>query len=786
MMRGVALPIHAVLDAIRAAVETGPVVVTAATGSGKSTEVPRICPRPVVVVEPRRVACRSLAARVAELEGTRLGDGVGYVVRDEHRAGPRTGITFVTPGVALRALDDYLERAGTLVVDEVHERTLEVDLLLALVRGRARRLVVMSATIDADRIADHLEARRVDAPGRAFPVEVEYDASGPTVPSAERLPERVRAALESLGDGGDTLVFLPGKGEIGATKATLRGLSNRSVVELHGGLSLSEQSAAFAPSDRPKVILSTNVAETSVTVPGVRAVVDAGLVRQLRYVQGRGTLTLTPVARDAAEQRAGRAGRTAPGRCLRLWRPNAHLETHTPPEVHRLPLVPLVLAARAHGADPDRLPWLDAPKPHALEAAQDELTRLGALDVAGDITDRGRALFRLPVDPWLGRLLVEAETRGLLDDAIDLCAALELSRPMFSDPRDLDEDDPRRNGCDIVALVRAVRAPVAGAIAAARAEARDHRARLRRVFGRAGPLPEGDPDRPALLRALLAADPLAARVRRSRGRRTAWGGAGTELELDRRSAAELGPSVEGDPLPEAIGVLSLRSLREGPRTRLVATAATPIPLSLLDELGFGEPRVAQVRLHRGRIRTEVERVFAGRVLGKAEHPARGAELREATAVLIERGRLMKGVWTALGDRLEQARLARRLARAHLITAGEEDFAGLPDEDQPGRWLRARLDEVGLEEQEDLQLLEPEDLLPPTLPYHLADAVQRDYPRRVDLGEALYEVQYDLARRQAVLVLSSGGRHRAPPRSYLPRFPGLKVSIQAGGSLVELG
>ena len=137
-------------------------------------------------------------------------------------------------------------------------------------------------------------------------------------------------------------------------------------------------------------------------------------------------------------------------------------------------------------------------------------------------------------------------------------------------------------------------------------------------------------------------------------------------------------------------------------------------------------------------------------------------------------------------RSEQARLARRLARAHLITAGEEDFAGLPDEDQPGRWLRARLDEVGLEEQEDLQLLEPEDLLPPTLPYPLADAVQRDYPRRVDLGEALYEVQYDLARRQAVLVLSSGGRHRAPPRSYLPRFPGLKVSIQAGGSLVELG
>lgn len=782
------LPIHAVVNTYREAVEQGPVIVTAATGSGKSTEIPRISPRPVIVVEPRRVACRSLAARVAELEGCKLGGKVGYIVRDDNTSGPDTEILFVTPGIALRALEDHLARAQTFILDEVHERSLDVDLLLALVRGRAKRLVMMSATIDADRLAERMGATRVDAPGRTYPVEIEYDDKGPTVPTPDRLAERVRAAVERLGrDAGDTLVFLPGKAEIRAAKSALSKLGGRKVVELHGGLSPREQTAAFAPADQPKVILSTNVAETSVTVPGVRAVIDGGLVRQVRYVQGRGTLGLIPVARDSAEQRAGRAGRTAPGRCIRLWRQNAHLEAHTPPEIHRMSLVPLVLAARAHGRDPTALQWLDEPKAHALDTASEELSALGALDVDGHITERGQALFRLPTDPWIGRVLVEAERAGHLDDAVDLAAALELNRPLFTDPGGAPEDsDPRSSGCDLVALIRGLREGGEHVVPAARAEARAHADRLRRALGMRGRGPSTPPDRDALVQILLAADPRAARIRRERGRKIAWGGAGTEMELDRRSAVELRTRDGLSKLPDAILVLGLRSLRDGARTRLIATAATGVELRTLEEAGLGETRVHRVELKGGRILTELERVFAGKVLSARSEEASRAALREGFATLVERGRLLKGCYSDIQHRLGRARLACRLAAAGMLKTYEGDLDGLDIDLDPQAWLRSKVDALGMEAQEDVQLVDAEDLLPPALPFHLEEAVERDYPSRVDLGEAKYEVQYDLGSKRAVLVLKAGGRHKAPPRRYLPRFPGLKVSIQAGGTMVDLG
>ncbi|MEO1338388.1 MAG: helicase-related protein, partial [Myxococcota bacterium] len=406
-------------------------------------------------------------------------------VRDDTCASANTEILFITPGIALAALDEHLQSAATFIIDEVHERSLDIDLLIALTKGRARRLVLMSATIDAQRIADDFGAHLVEASGRAFAVTTEYDDAGPSVPSADRLTERVKRALQqTAANAGDTLVFLPGKGEIAAAQSALQGWSNRIVVPLHGSLSTQEQTAVFATAAKPKIILSTNVAETSVTVPGVRTVIDSGLVRQVRYIQGRATLTLLPAARDAAEQRAGRAGRMAPGHCLRLWRRNAHLENHTPPGIFRMSLVPLVLASRAHGRDPAALEWLDVPKTHALESATDELKALGALDASGQITERGRALFHLPVDPWLGRVLVEAEKAKRLDDAIDLVAALEVGRPMFvASTSPLADDDPRSAGCDIVALIRALRETHPTVNGSVRADALVNRDRLRRALG---------------------------------------------------------------------------------------------------------------------------------------------------------------------------------------------------------------------------------------------------------------------------------------------------------------
>lgn len=776
------LPIFAIEADFRRALERGPVVVTASTGSGKSTEVPRWCPRPVTIVEPRRVACRALADRVAQLEGSKVGDKVGYVVRDDAR--PGSELSFVTPGIALRGLDRFLA-SGTFVLDEVHERTLEIDLLLALAARRTQRLVVMSATVDGQRVAEHLSATLLEAEGRLHPVDIGYDESGPTVPTADRLTERVSRAVKSLDTtDGDLLVFLPGKPEIRAVQSKLSA-GKREILPLHGGMPPAEQARCFASGGRPKVILSTNVAETSVTVPGVRAVIDSGLVRQARYHQGRASLTLAAIARDSAEQRAGRAGRVAAGSCLRLWRPNAHLDARTLPEIHRLPLVPMVLAARALGEDPAQLPLLDAPKEHALETAEDELRALGALGPSGQVTERGTHLFRLPIAPWLGRVLIEAEQANLLDAAIDLTAALELTRPLFE--RDAEDEDPRKEGCDILALIRAVRGQ--GASPMARKEALEHRRRLRAAFG----LPDRPPrldaplDRDGLRQAILRADPRSARVARPRGKRTVWGGFGPELSLDKRSAVQRVTEDAVTPLPEAIVALGIRSVTEGPKTELIATSAAPVRLQELDAAGLGEPRVGAVQLKKRRVIIEVERVFAGRVLATEETHPSGALLRDAVATLIERGRLFKGAFAETATRLESTRLCGRLVSAGMVRAypGDEALWTGAAPTEAREWILGRLEEAGLEEEDDLSLLEADDLLPPALPEHLSAALDKDYPRKVDLGEAKYRVRYDLARRRAELILEAGNRRSAPPRSYLPRFPGLQVLIQAGGTFTPV-
>jgi len=310
-----ALPIDTYRDAVLDAVHTGPVVITSPTGSGKSTQVPRWLVRdgPVLVVQPRRVACRSLAQRVAQLQDSALGDRVGYAVRDDRRASEATELLFVTTGVALRLLrSGDIERYRSVVLDELHERSMDLDLLLAMLAGR-EGLVLMSATLDAERVTEHVGGTLVAAEGRTYPVDIRYPPGQPPVPDADRLPERIAAALDRLppDDDGDVLVFLPGKGEIAAAADHLRG--RHQVVALHGGLSLDQQGRAFRTDGPRKVILSTNVAETSVTLPRVTAVIDSGLVRRTRYHRGRSVLTLVPVAADAADQRAGRAGRLRPG-----------------------------------------------------------------------------------------------------------------------------------------------------------------------------------------------------------------------------------------------------------------------------------------------------------------------------------------------------------------------------------------------------------------------------------------------------------------------------------------
>jgi len=764
------LPIHAVRAAFDAALSAGPVVVSSPTGSGKSTEVPRWATSRgrVLVVEPRRVACRSLASRVAELEGTPLGTTVGYAVRDESVSSEATRILFATPGVVLHARD-LASRFETLVLDEFHERSLDLDLLLSLFAGRpSPRLVVMSATIDGDRVARHLGAVHVTAGGRAYPVDVRHLDPGPSLPHADELASRVARAVEAAADDpGDVLVFLPGKAEIDACARALR--SNAfEVIPLHGGLSLDEQRRGFERTARRKLILATNVAETSITLPGVGVVIDAGLVRRTRYHAGRGFLALGPIAQDSAAQRTGRAGRTGPGVCYRLWGRVAMLERATPPEIHRESLVPLVLGAAAWGRRVDALPLFDPPKAAALDAAREELTLLGAIDSEGALTPRGHELYGLPLDPPLARLLIEARGNGSLDDVIDLVSALAVGRPLFLPGGPGEDDELRRGECDATALIRAVREGREredGLSYMALGEARRIRARLRRAHG-LGSAPTGAPiDREALVRTAIAADPRSVHVARVRGRSVAFSNGGTELELARESLAQRVKDLD------AIVVFESRALGVGQDARVLVTCASPVPLATVARAGLGRDRLDRVQLERGVIVAHVERVYANRVIATREETPSGELAREAIATLFLRGSLFKQALPVTRDRLALSRLAVKLGHAAELAPS---VRGGPTIEA---WVAARLVELGVEGGDDLALLSSDDLLAPEVPSWVRDEVERDHPRTVSVGDAMYEADYDLDRRRVTLRLVRGQRRDPPPLQYLPRFAGLGIVVE---------
>ncbi|WP_461395631.1 helicase-related protein, partial [Deferrisoma sp.] len=697
------LPVDDLAPRFAEALAAGLVVVSAPTGTGKSTQVPRWAAARgrVLVVEPRRVACRALAARVAELEGERLGEGVGYVVRAERKATPATRIVFATPGVVLRWLAaGPLADFATVVLDEFHERSLDLDLLLALLLERGRhRLVVMSATLEAERVARHLGAAVLRAEGRRFPVEIRHVPGRAFLPEVRGLEDRILEALgRAADDPGDVLVFLPGKAEIAAAAARLAGRRDLEILPLHGGLSLEEQSRVFSRPAKRRVVLATNVAETSLTIPGIGVVIDSGLVRRTRYHNGRGFLTLLPVARDSAEQRAGRAGRTAPGVCYRLWSPEAILTETTPPEIHREALEPLVLAAAACGARVEDLPFLDPPKPYAVAAARESLGRLGALDPAGRITQRGRRLFGLPLDAPLGAILVEAERLGCLEDAVDLVAALAVGRPLFRGP---PRGDPlREEGCDAVALVRAVREArpdrdrVHGPVLA---EARAVRRELRAAMGLegAGPRAGGPADRKALALAVLRADPRAAHVARRRKKFTAWANGEAEAALAEGSAVDSGEH-------RCLAALEVRAVGTGYRkTRLVISAAMPVPPAWLVEAGIGEQRPGRVRVADDRLVCETEICHAGEVLARREEVPAGRLAREAATRAVADGQAFSGVWDELVRRLADRDRLQRLAGAGLVPASLAALVPDTRPDPPERWLLGRLEELGFESGEDL-------------------------------------------------------------------------------------
>lgn len=693
------LPIDDVLPALCAALrERHEAVLEAPPGAGKTTRVPLallhepwLGEQRILMLEPRRLAARAAAERLASELGEAVGETVGYRIRLDSKVGPRTRIEVVTEGILARRLQDdpALEGVGLVIFDEFHERSLDADLALALsLNGRALlrdepplKILLMSATLEGERLSALLgDAPVISSQGRMYPVDIQW---GRPLQAGEWVePKVVQTVLQALSDEpGSLLVFLPGQAEIRRVHEQLaEALAGREEImlcPLHGELDLTAQRAAIepAPAGRRKVVLATNIAETSLTIDGVRVVVDAGLERVPRFdpASGMTRLDTQRIARASATQRAGRAGRLEPGVCYRLWSEAQHeqLAAYATAEILQADLAGLALQLARWGVQPGELAWLDAPPVAAFAQARDLLERLGALDARGTLTTHGQAMAVLPSHPRIAHLLLRGQALGLAPQACDLAALLGERDILRGAGADLHSRMALLSGAD-----KASRGS-AGGVQRVRQVARQ----LRGYLNGAGAPREAvaDPEHPRWLGCLLA---LAYPDRIARQRRAG----GAEYRLANGRAA-LFSETDGLMKHEWLVIADLGS-RQGQREERIYLAA-----DLAVEL-FAGPLAEQVRSldvldwdeREGVLRAERQRKVGELLLDSMPLSNLDADARgQALLALVRRKGLELLAWTP-ELRQWQARLAL-LRRLDLTASAHSDW---PDVSNAA--LLARLDD----------------------------------------------------------------------------------------------
>ncbi|KLV02337.1 DEAD/DEAH box helicase [Photobacterium aquae] len=792
------LPIDSLRTAFLTHLSQHHLVVTAETGSGKSTRLPVWAAEHgrVLVVEPRRVACRSLAEFVAAERHEAVGDSVGYAIRFENYFSEQTQVVFVTPGVALRWMtENRLADFKTVIVDEFHERRWDTDLLLAMLKTLDNhRLVVTSATLDSERLTRYLGGRCLSAEGRQFHVDVRHLASDSrNMPEARHIESRVKEVLlEHYQSHRDILVFLPGRKEISQCSAMLgQALRDQiemglvDVIALHSSVSDQERLRALTPSDKQRIILATNVAETSLTIPGVTLIIDTGLERRTHQRNGRTVLGVHAISRASAEQRKGRAGRVADGLCLRLYGKAAPLELITPPELQREELVEPMLAAACSGYRLDALPFVDSVPDKSLAAASEKLQQMMAIDPQGEVTEHGRILYPLPIDTLFAHLITAMPDKASREAMVDLAASLSVYQKIWTPPGNEETCEKLAKWepchCDAMALIKMVRITDHDSLPewldvdkATLAEAQMLSTQMREALQ----LPDLDVAttvrREPWLKAVMQAAPELVYVRREK-RRQALGNGYAEVSIGRDS--RFADDAEAAIIFDQFALAGKKGLKQN---LVLATCMAPVPLGYICELDMAQTVLGDSIATDEGIRVEHRRVYAGRVISSSWQSPEGESAARALLEMVWDGLLLEGLAERVRADIHQWNLYLALGRYQPEACTRP--ATVVDAKQ---WLTEQIETLGVESEDDLALFSADEFVFEGIPQWEREDFDSEFPYQVKLNDLTMAVEYHIGRKLVVAVYQSGGRKADPKRWELPRWQGWKVQYRKASRTIDV-
>ncbi|SDH10434.1 DEAD/DEAH box helicase [Vibrio xiamenensis] len=778
------------IDTLRAdflrQIEHHHLIVEAETGSGKSTRLPlwMASKGRVLVVEPRRIACTSLAEYLAQQSDKPLGDEIGYAIKLDNCYRDETQVVFVTPGVALRWLaEDGLAQFDLVMVDEFHERRWDTDLLVALLRVRqSHRLVVTSATIEGDKLANYLDAKRLYASGRRFDVHLEHDClDSRQLPDNRNLEQKVKRQVQRLLDSatGDILVFLPGRKEIQACAQTLAGLEDVLIAPLHASVSEAQKQLALNPQRQRKVVLATNVAETSLTIPNIVAVIDSGLERRNEQRNGKTALALKHISKASARQRLGRAGRVMAGTCVRLYGEHAALAEVTPPQMHRESLTEPMLAAACCQTPLERLAFLEPLPEKSLLSAQSILRSMGAIDEQGVALEHGKKLYPLPIDALYADLVTRMPSKALQEAMIDLTAALAVPGRLFSLPRQvealeqLEREEPL--GCDGELLIGLLRSRVFSGVDCdldALQEARALAEQMREVFELPQLSVASRYKHSDLVEAIARLHSELVFVRREK-RRESMANGKMEVTIGRDSRFKASD--------EAAIVLDTHSVpaRGVKNTLNLATVILPIPLAKVAQLELGEWQSAEPndneQLSEQGLMVTLQHIYAGRVIATCQQPAEGAHALNAIITAVKQQQIWPGFAKLRETQIKHYQLYTELGYS-LDEVTDCDFSS---------WFGAQLEQLGVTTLEELALFEPQELAFAGIPeWEYADFAEA-YPFELQLSDIKLQVEYFARRKLVQVIYRSGQRKGDPKRWELPSWSGWRIQYKKASRVVDV-